>query len=155
MAGHDLVHHRVADPVHLWKHEQEGAERHPTDGGTRPFGPTLPQPIGRVLEPVQERLERHPDQARSEPEHGDQQVAEVVADEEPVGHSGEERCRPEERTADQITGDRGEDGREHGVEGEFAQDDLEAKEQAGDRRVEGRGDPAGRSTRHDDPQPRL
>ena len=68
-----------------------------------------------------------------------------------MGDRGEERGRAEERTADDVARDRREGGRAECVEREFAQDDLESEEQAGDRRVEGRGDASGRTARHDDP----
>ena len=67
----------------------------------------------------------------------------------------EKRRRPEDRAADDITGDRRETGRHQRIERELAQHDLKPEEQPRQRSVKRRRDPPGRSARDDDPQPTL
>ena len=60
LTGDRLAQHRVADPVHLRKRQQQHPQRDPTDRGARPLRAGRPQLIDDVLEPVQKRLKPRP-----------------------------------------------------------------------------------------------
>jgi hypothetical protein len=116
MTADHVVHYRIADAVHLRDRQQQDTERYATDRRTRPLRPALPQLVNKVLQPIQERLETDPDQSRSDRKHHDKQVGGVVGHRQAVRDLRKERRRAEDRSADDVAGDRREAGGHQRIE---------------------------------------
>ena len=121
-------------------------------GGRAPGLRALPDPVGPVLHPVEHLDEDDADHRRRGAEGDEQRVAGNRAALDPGER--EEGVGAEGRPADHVGGHRGQGDGAEGAGLEVEQDHLEGKEDAGDRRVEGRRD-AGRGAAGDQqPHPR-